>query len=140
VIWDIILEFHWRDWGEPWKALGDLVFGLKLETKTFCIRNSIVDCMFGNSLYIIYYQCMCELWMLTFMTGFNTLPSGTVELRHCSPMRCWQVPYIYVLLRDVLHMCFSLGLAYLLHQGYQELDKRMLGSQVTNWRDLTRYF
>ena len=59
--------------GKPWKALGDLVFGLKFETKPFCIRNSTVDCMFGNSLYIIYYQCLCELGCLHLWQVLKTL-------------------------------------------------------------------
>jgi len=32
--------------------------------------------MSGNLLYIIYYQCVCELWMFTFMTSFkDTVPN-----------------------------------------------------------------
>jgi hypothetical protein len=55
-------------------------------------------------------------------TFFNTLPSGHVERRDCSPMRCWRVTHFYVFLLDVLHMRLSAGLAHLSLQGYRQSD------------------
>jgi hypothetical protein len=55
----------------------------------------------------------------------NTLTSGHVERRDCSPMRCWRVTHLYVFLHDALHMRLSADVIHL-GRGHTILTSREL--------------
>jgi hypothetical protein len=55
----------------------------------------------------------------------NTLTSGHVERRDCSPMRCWRVEHFYVFLHDARHMRLSVGVIHL-GRGHTILTSREL--------------
>jgi hypothetical protein len=60
----------------------------------------------------------------------NTLTSGDIERRVCSPMRCWRVTSFYVFLHDVIHMHLSAGLTHLSLQVYRQLDAGCWGLKL----------
>jgi hypothetical protein len=55
----------------------------------------------------------------------NTLTSGHVERRDCSPVRSWRVAHFYVFLHDPLHMRLSAGVIHL-GRGHTILTSREL--------------
>jgi hypothetical protein len=66
-----------------------------------------------QTVHCIQYKLNLE-WM--FENGnvlLNTLTSGHVERRDCSPMRCWRVTHSYVFLHDALHMRLSADVIHL---------------------------
>ena len=82
-----------------------------------------------------------EVGALNIVRVLNTLPSGHVETRDCSPTCCWRVTSFYVFLRDILHMHLSAGLAHFSLQGYRQLDAGSLGLKLQtdcSWPPIVR--